>query len=161
MNELVIKPARGLFSRDLEVSLGGRSITILERRAFQRSAPFDLAGATYAIARKGWTSGRVELTRAGSLVAFAERKSAFSSRQHVTLLEPSEIPGGALVLRSKGFFSSTSVVEAGDVQLGEIVRRGLFKSGLILRVDERVPPAVAVLLGFIATVQVEDQQSGG
>jgi hypothetical protein len=146
------------FSWDFTVTEGSQPVANIDISWWREKGLLTVQGADYRVYREGMMSGDFILESAGSVVARAQKPSAFH-RAFVIAYE-----GRRYTLRAESLFRRSFLLLDGDRQIGSLSPDGMFTRRATVDLPPALPLAVRVFVIWLAVIlwkRASDGAAGG
>jgi hypothetical protein len=134
------------FSWDFTVIEGSRPVADIDLSWWREKGVLTVDGVTYSVSREGLMSGEFTLESGGSVLARAEKPSAF--RRTFVIRHRDR----HYTLKAKSAFRRSFVLLQGDREVGFLTPDGLFTRSASVHLPEDLPLAVHVFITWLAII---------
>ena len=132
------------FSWDFTVSEGSKPVADIDVSWWREKGVLTVDGAGYTVYREGLMSGDFILESAGSVLARAEKPSAF---RRTFIIKHRD---RHYTLKARSAFRKSFVLLQGDKEIGFIAPESWFHRGASVHLPEDLPLAVQVFITWLA-----------
>jgi len=147
------------FSWDFTVMDGPRPVAEIDVSRWREKGQLTVEGTPYEVYREGLMSGAFILESAGSVLARAEKPSAF---QRLFLVEHE---GRQYTLRARTAFLREFILLDGSTEIGSLSPEGIFTRRMAADLPEHLPLPVRIFLIWLTVIlwkrDTDSAPSGG
>ena len=134
------------FSWDFTVAEGPQTVADIEISRWREKGVLTVQGVDYRVYREGMMSGDFILESAGSVLARAQKPSAFHRSFEI------KHEGRLYTLRAKSVFGRTFLLLAGEKEIGSLSPDGMMTRRAKVDLPSSLPLAVRVFVVWLAVI---------